>query len=644
MSERIAVSLTQVKQKLKDKKYKDDKSGRDIAFSTAYNRGNEKAVSDFKQMREQIKAEEKKIPDDSKNKKKITKKVKIEDLPKLDQKAVESLMNMDSWMTNKRNTQKSNIDKLKEEIKGIENDPKLKKSQKTKKIKEKNEAIKKESEINYAPLDKDAVATLGKHLKNTDLKNILPADNFDDFMSNFIRRNSELASTLKGENSRVALNTIRKLKGEEVEEEEEEDDDFSFYQKPKNKSPKGFGMDFGDDVFDEVEDKKVEFESVDSIVKKIKAIKSKDTKEAKAELAELANKLAESLSIEHTLENVVLNPTTGLPKFRNKQMMTPKAMSKIYAQEQDRYGSLAPKDRNILVKKLEKKIEEAEGAEKEVLEKAMDAAVTDIFFSSIKDPLSKENKLPKNRVITDPQIMYMADEYGRKDFVEKAAELTRTTDAKVHRDVMSSMLKSVSDEQFKKMITRDEENPIYDPFLELLEPDYCPVHPQNERSGTNVDDEDCPVRFTEKERDDIKQKLIDLYQDTTFFIAGGINLEGYYDDDDNDVKSYNERYKKVTSESNKATKKLNTETKGKIKNIVEGITNKRPDDIIQEHEAEKLFKEMRSDITQEHINTLGNIGVALSEAFRKNPTLKEDTKIEWMTSAFQTIPGFPKLK
>lgn len=650
MFERIAVSLTQVKQKLKDKKYRDEKSGRDIAFSTAYGRGNEKAISDFKQMKQELKAEEKKIPD-TKNKKTITKKVKVEDLPKLDEKAVQSLMTMDSWMTSKKNTQKSNINKLKEEIKEIENDPKLKKAQKVRKVKEKNEAIKKESEINYAPLDKDAVATLGKHLKNTDLKKILPADNFDDFMSSFIKRNSELASTLKGENSRVALNTIRKLKGEEVEEDDDDfgSGEFGFSTKSKKKSPFGnesFGYGFDDvdeDVVEDVEDKKVVFEDVGSIIKKIKAIKNKESKEGKAELGELANQLAESLSIEHTLENVVLNPTTGLPKFRNKQMMTPKAMSKVYAQEQDRYGSLAPKDRNILVKKLEKKIEESDGAEKEVLEKAMDAAVTDIFFSSLKDPLSKENKLPKNRIITDPKIMYMADQYGRKDFVEKAAELTRTTDAKVHRDVMSSMLKSLSDDEFKKMITNDEESPLYDPFFELLQPDYCPVHPQNERSGTNVDDDECPVRLTEKERDDIKQKLIDLYQDTTFFIAGGINLEGYYDEDDNDVKAYNEKYKKVTSEAVKSTTKLNDTTKNKIKSITSAITNKKPDDIMQEKEGEKLWREMRSEVTQNHINTLGNIAVGLSKAFDQNKTVSNAKKMEWMMSAFETIPGFPKL-
>ena len=323
MFERIAVSLTQVKQKLKDKKYRDEKSGRDIAFSTAYSRGNEKAVSDFKQMKQELKAEEKKIPD-TKNKKTITKKVKVEDLPKLDAKSVQSLMTMDSWMGNKKKIQEENINKLKEEIKEIENDPKLKKAQKVRKVKEKNEAIKKESEINYAPLDKDAVATLGKHLKNTDLKKILPADNFDDFMSSFIKRNSELASTLKGENSRVALNTVRKLKGEEVEEEEEDDDDdfgygyggFGFSSKSKKKSPFGnasFGYGFDDvdeDVVDEVEDKKVVFEDVGSIVKKIKAIKDKESKEGKAKLGELANQLAESLSIEHTLENVVLNPNS----------------------------------------------------------------------------------------------------------------------------------------------------------------------------------------------------------------------------------------------------------------------------------------------------------------------------------------------
>jgi hypothetical protein len=385
--------------------------------------------------------------------------------------------------------------------------------------------------------------------------------------------------------------------------------------------------------------KESDFQSVSSIVKEIKSLKNKTDKDSEAKLGELTNKLAESLSIEYTLDNVVLNPTVGLPRFKNKIMMTPKAMTKVYKDQQERYGSLSEKDRNVMMKKLEKKIESSSDTEKEVYEKAMDAAVTDVFMSSIKNPDSKENKLPKNRVITDPKIMYLADKYGRADFMEKAAELTRTTDAKVHRDVMSSMLHSVTDKEFKEIV--GEDNPMFKPFLDMLDPSFCPVHPKNQRSGPNVEDSECSIRFTDKDIYGIKQKVIDMYQDTTFFIAGGLNLEGY--DDDTDVKTYNQKYSKTTSEV-KDTVKSSAKIKDKIKDVVEGITNKDLQDVITEQEARKMEQEMRKEITQEHIEKFGAITAGLAKLLSDKKLATNTQKLEWVKSALSTIPGFPELK
>jgi len=626
MFERIAVSLTQVKQKLKGKKYRDDKSGRDIAFSTAYSRGNEKAMQDFNQLRQELKKEESK----EKPKKKVLKKNVVPD--NISQKALESFSAMDWWVSNKKKKQEENIKKINKQIEDINQDTKLSKAQKTRKIKEKKEEIKKESANNYAFIDQDSVESLSKIIKNNDLSKLLPAENFDDFMTSFINRNSELSDSIKNLNPKEAFNTMKKLKGEKiVTKAKKKKNEFSFYD--------------DDDEESLVEEEGLEFEPVSNIIDKIKKIKDPSSKESKAELGELSNKLAESLSIEHIYENVILNPTVGLPKFKSIKMMTPKAMTKIYSQELDRYSSLPLKERNDIVKKLDKKIEKASGAEKEVLEKAMDAAVTDIILESLKNPETpKFNKLPKNRVLSDPRIPFLANKFGRKDFLEKSAELTRTTDAKVHRDVMSNMLKSLTDEQFEGLIVGDDrESPLFRPFLEKLDPTYCPIHPHNERGGNNVDDDECPVRLTEKQRDQIKQTVIDLYEDTTFFIAGGINLEGY-DEDETTPSTYSKRYDDVKTHVSKSSEGLSVGTKDKIKNIMEGIESTRPDDVIQEQETYKLVNEMRQNVTQHHIDTLGNIAVGLAKVISKNKNASKEKKIEWIQNAFETIPGFPKLK
>ncbi len=636
MLDRIATSYTQViKKKLKSKKYRDEKSGKDIAFSTAYSRGNEKALSDYNQIKQELKAEAIK-PD--KKKKTITKKVKVEDVPQLSKSTIYSLMSMDSWMNEKKKNQANAIAKIDKEIKEIENDPSLKKGQKKKQISIKIEEKKKEAELAYTPLDKDGVQVLGKFLKGVELNKVLPPDNFDDFMSNFIKKNNELANSLKTETPKKALFSLYDLKGIELEVDEDDDDDMfgGGFSKSKPKSKGGFG---GFDE-DEEEEEKKKFIPVDQIIKQIKEIKDPESKENKEKLGELSQQLAESLSIEYTLENVILNPTVGLPKFKSKSMMTPKAMSKIYAQEQERYGTLPTEERNKMIKKLEKKIDTAQGAEKEVYEKAMDAAVTDLIMNFAENPLEHKNKLPKNRVMSDPRIMVLADEFGRQDFMEKAAELTRTPDAKVHRDVMSSMLHSVSNNQLKKVLGEDD--PLYKPFFEMLEPDYCPVHPSNERPGSNVDDEDCPVRLTEKEVHDIKQHMIDLYQDTTFFIAGGLNLEGY-DDDETDVEKYNERFKKVKSVEKASKTELSEKIKGEVTKITNDIKNLNSDDVIQQQQMNKLVNEMRSKVTQHHIETLGSITAGLVKVLDKERGRDKKTKLEYIESAYKTIPGFPPL-
>jgi len=622
--EKLAFSITKVKDVLKDKKYRDDKSGRQIAFSTAYSRGNEKAVADFKEINSQLKKEEKKPTEKNK---KITNKVKVEDLPKLDEKSIKSIKSMDSWMNQKKQKQLQNIKNTQKEIQEIKENPSINKNQKKKKIKDLNEKIKTESAISYSPLDRDGVEALGKILKGTELSALLPKDNFNDFMSSLVKRNTELGDKFKKMNSKEALDTLKMMKGEKIEKtKKKNDDDY-------------WGNGFDDDDSDDDFVSKSDFRPVSNIVKDIKSLKDKTDKDSEAKLGELSNELAESLSIEYTLDNVILNPTAGLPKFKNTKMMTPKAMSKLYKDQQDRYGSLPIKERNIMMKKLEKKLESAQGAQKTILEKAMDAAVTDVFMTALSDPDSKENKLPKNRVVTDPKLMYLADKFGRNDFVEKVAELTRSSDANVHRDVTSSMMHSLSDDQFKEMI--GEDNPMFRPFLELLEPDYCPVHPQNERSGNNVDDEECSVRFTEKERHDIKQKVINMYQDTTFFIAGGLNLDEY--GDETDVKTYNERYDKAKVS---IEKKVNSSSKikSKIKDVVEGITNKDLQDVLTEQEAKKIEQEMRKEITQEHIETFGSITAGLAKLLSDRRTATNNQKLEWVESAFETIPGFPALK
>jgi hypothetical protein len=630
MYSKLAFSNSDIKEKLKDKKYKDTDSGREIAFSTAYSRGNQKALSDFKDLSEKLKVEEKTQPSEKEEllKKKLP-KVKGE-LPKLDENSIQSLLSMNSWMSKKKKQQLENVGEIKQELEELDKNTSLNKSQKKKQKQQIQSKLKNESFVSYSSMDTDSIATIGKLLKNTNLDKILPKENFEDLMSSFMRRNSEFKDTLKDSNSMDALVSLKKLKGEKVERpsSEDDDDDFSFGKSTLNLSE------------EEELESKVEFKPVDSIIKEIKSIKDKSTKESKARLGELAQELAESMSIEYTLENVVLNPTHGLPKFKNKKMMTPKAMSKVYAQEQNRYGSLPVKERNIMMNKLEKKIEQATGTEKEVLEKAMDAAVTDVFMSSLKDPESKENKLPKNRFITDPKLMYFADKYGKDDYLEKAAELTRTTDAKVHRDTMSSLMLNLADNEFKEMV--GEDNPLYAPFLEMIDPTYCPLHPANERSGTNVDDEDCPNRLSEKDILKVKQDLIDLYQDTTFFIAGGLNLDDY--EDETDVATYNEKYKKTQSETTKA--KMPDSIKTKIRDYTEGIISTNPDDVLQAQEATKLVNEMRSEVTQHHIDTLGSISVGLTNLLNspKGKSASKDTKIEWMQSAFQTIPGFPELK
>lgn len=629
---KTAFSNTDIKEKLKDKKYKDEKSGREIAFNTAYSRGNDKALSDFKDLSQKLKGEEKKENKPTSEKeeqlKKKLPKVKGE-LPKLDQNSIESLMSMNSWMGKKKKQQLENINKIKQELENLDKDTSLNKSQKKKQKQELKAKLEKESFVSYNSMDTDSVITIGKILKNTNLEKILPKENFEDLMSSFMRRNSELKDSLKDTNSIDALASLKKLKGEKVEKPKDDDeDDFSFGKSTLNLSD------------DEDKEESVEFKPVDSIIKEIKSIKDKDSKESKARLGELAQELSESLSIEYTLENVVLNPAEGLPKFKNKKMMTAKAMSKIYAEQQDRYGSLPIKERNKMMNKLEKKIEQATGPEKEVLEKAMDAAVTDVFMSSLADPDNKENKLPKNRVITDPKLMYFADKYGKDDYLEKTAELTRTTDAKVHRDTMSSLMLNLSDKEFKEMV--GEENPMYAPFLELIDPTYCPLHPANERSGTNVDDEDCPNRLSEKDVLKIKQDLIDMYQDTTFFIAGGLNLDDY--EDETEVATYNEKYKKVQEQTTKA--KMPDSIRTKIKDYTEGIISSNPDDVLQAQEATKLVNEMRSEVTQHHIETLGSISAGLTNLLNspKGKSANNETKIQWMQSAFETIPGFPPLK
>jgi len=620
--EKLAGSLTKVKDILRDKKYRDEESGRDISFTTAYGRGNEKAVADFKEINSKLKHEEKKPSE----KKKITKKVDMGELPKLDEKSIKSIQSMDSWMNKKKQKQLNNIKAIQKEIEDIKSDSSISNNKKKKEIKKLNEKIKIENKVSYSALDRDGVEALGKLLRGTELTELLPKENFEDFMSSLVKRNSELGAEFKSMNSRDALDTIKSMKGEKIEKpKKEEEDEF------------GFGRSLDKDKVEEIVNKS-DFKPVSDIVKEIKSLKGKTDKESEAKLGELTNQLAESLSIEYTLDNVILNPTAGLPKFKNTKMMTPKAMSKLYKDQQDRYGSLPAKERNIMMKKLEKKLESAQGVQKTILEKAMDAAVTDVFMSALEDPNSKENKLPKSRVVTDPKLMYLADKYGRNDFVEKAAELTRSTDANVHREVTSSMLHSLSDDQFKDVM--GEDNPMFRPFLELLEPDFCPVHPQNERSGSNVDDDECPVRLTEKERYEIKQKVIDMYQDTTFFIAGGLNLEGY--DDDTDVKTYNQRYDKVT----KAQKEIKptAKIKEKIKDVVEGITNKDLQDVMTEQEAKKLEAEMRKEITQEHIDKLGSVATGLAKLLSDRKNASNTQKIEWVQSAFATIPGFPALK
>jgi hypothetical protein len=319
-------------------------------------------------------------------------------------------------------------------------------------------------------------------------------------------------------------------------------------------------------------------------------------------------------------------------------MMTPKAMSKLYKDQRERYGSLPIKERNIMMKKLEKKLESAQGAQKTILEKAMDAAVTDVFMSSLSDPESKENKLPKNRVISDPKVMYLANKYGRSDFVEKAAELTRNEDADSHREIMSSMLHSLSDVQFKEIM--GEDNPVLSPFLDLLEPDYCPIHPQNERPGKNVSDDECPVRFTEKERYEIKQKVINLYQDTTFFIAGGLNLEGY--EDDTDVSDYKKKYDRVSTAQKEI--KPSPNVKDKIKDVTDYLTNKDLKEYMNPNEMKKLEFEMRKEVTQEHIDKLGQIAASASKIFVQNPNASQETKLRVAKKFLESIPGFPELK
>lgn len=637
MYSKFAFSNKDIKEKLKGKKYRDDKSGREIAFSTAYSRGNEKALSDFKDLSEKLKTEEAKEKKPTSEKETLLKKklpkVKGE-LPKLDENSIQSLMSMNSWMGKKKKQQLENINKIKQELENLDKDTSLNKSQKKKQKQDLQSKLKKESFVSYSSMDTDSVETIGKLLKNTNLEKILPKESFEDLMSSFMRRNSELKDSLKDNTSIDALASLKNLKGEKLEKPKSEDgdDDFSFGKSTLNL--------FDEEDVNEKVKSEIQFKPVDSIVKEIKSLKDKNTKESKARLGELAQELAESMSIEYTLENVVLNPTEGLPKFKNKKMMTPKAMSKVYAEQQDRYGSLPVKERNKMMNKLEKKIEQATGTEKEVLEKAMDAAVTDVFMSSLADPESKENKLPKNRFITDPKLMYFADKYGKDDYLEKAAELTRTTDAKVHRDTMSSLMLNLSDKDFKEMV--GEENPLYSPFLEMIDPTYCPIHPANERSGTNVDDEDCPNRLSEKDVLKIKQDLIDMYQDTTFFIAGGLNLDDY--EDETEVATYNEKYKKIQSETIKA--KMPDSIKTKIKDYTEGIISSNPDDVLQEQEATKLVNEMRSEVTQHHIDTLGSLTVGLTNLLNspKGKIANKETKIQWMQSAFETIPGFPELK
>lgn len=595
----------EIKKVLKDIKYKDTESGREIAFSTAYSRGNQKAINDYKELLSRFKEKEKEKQEKKKTKKQVqlTKKVKIEELPSLNEKTIKNIMSLDSWMVKKRKAletefkeSKSKIDKnyIEEETKIVEDAnlsdedkekalSKLEKkyqkqlSDNQKYMKTKNQKLKE-----YSSFNKEDVEALSNIFNN------IPNDIVEDekFLENFVD----------------AQNTFnRDYKSKETH-----------------------------DALEEIDKEIKQYRSIKDITKEIKKIKESGTEDSD-KLNKLREELGQVSGALFIRENVVLNPSTGLPKFKNKKFMTPKVMTKLFESQQERYSKLPPKEKNIMVSKLETKLKNADSLQKEVLEKAMDGALGSVFSSSKEE--KKEIKIPKTRIIPDPKLMELANKFNR---LEEVCESTRiSNEPKTNREMTSKLLHSLSDEEFIEAIG---ESALYKPMLQVLDPNYCPMHPKNQSSGPDVSDKDCPVRVSEKDKIRIKNNLIELYQDSSYFVSGGVSFESSgYDDFDSYSKKVESTKKEISNT------KTPSDIEKSIRKLTENITNHTDEDVLSEAEASKLSLEIRSKVTQDHINKFGEITTALMKTLELNRAKSNEDKMRYLCNAFKEMPGFPKL-
>ncbi len=598
----------EIKKVLKDVKYKDSDSGREIAFSTAYSRGNQKAVNDYQELFSRFKEKEKENLEKKKTKQKtqLTKKVKVQDFPKLNEKTIKNIMTLDSWMVKKRkekekefNESKAKIEKnyIEDETKIVE-DPNLSDEDKEKKLSE--------LEKNY----KNQLAENEKYLKtkNRELKKY----------SSFNKEDVEALSSIFNE----------------IPNDIAEDGDFlENFVNAQNTFNKDYRTKDTSDALDEINKEIKAQRSIKDISKEINKIKSKEKLSDKEteQLEKLKQELGEVTGALFIKENVVLNPSTGLPKFKNKKFMTPKVMTKLFESQHQRYSKLPPKEKNILVSKLETKIKNADPLQKEIFEKALDGALGASFTATEEE--KKEIKIPKTRIIPDPKLMKLADKFNR---LEEVCESTRiSNEPKTNREMTAKLLHSLSDEEFMEAIG---DSALYKPMLQVLDPNYCPMHPANQNSGPDVSDKDCPVRVSEKDKIRIKNNLIELYQDSSFFVAGGLSFEtsGY-----DDIGSYSKKVE--DTKKNISANKTPKEIKDRMVRLTHGLTNSVKEDVLTQAEADKLSKEIRQEVTQEHINKFGEITTALLKTLEDRKTEDDDKKMKYICSAFKDMPGFPKL-